>query len=110
MTDSPKPNAPPENREGDVEEPSPVLNDRSAEPGLPVGKISPDATASVPEEKKVPADVPVNPYVDPDMPGGVPLVPGNPEKPVDPKDPLPAENPTEPGIPTKEPSPDTTPS
>jgi hypothetical protein len=26
--------------------------------------------------------VPINPYVDPDMPGGVPLVPGHPDTPV----------------------------
>jgi len=61
---------------------SPMLNDRSAGPGLPVGEMSSDTPKSPSEEKKIPTDAPTNPYVDPDMPEGVPLVPGHPDTPV----------------------------
>lgn len=112
MTDAPKTpsEAPPENpEEAAPEDPkSPMLNDRSAEPGLPVGGMSSDTPKSPSEEKKVPDDVPINPYLDPDMPGGVPSVPGDSDAPADPKDPMPRDDPAKPGIPTKAPSPDTT--
>jgi hypothetical protein len=112
MTDTPKSSseALPENSEEVAPEASksPVLNDRSAEPGLPVGEMSSETPKSPSEEKKIPDDMPVNPYLDPDMPGGVPSVPGAPDTPVDPKDPMPSDDPAEPGIPTKDPSPDTT--
>lgn len=102
--------APPENSEEVVPETlkSPVLNDRSAESELPIGEMSSETPKSPSEEKKIPDDVPVNPYLDPDMPGGVPSVPGDPDAPVDPKDPVPSDDPVEPGIPTKDSSPDTT--
>lgn len=102
--------APPENSAEVVPETSksPMLNDRAAESELPIGKMSSETPKSPSEEKKIPDDVPVNPYLDPDMPGGVPSVPGDPGAPVDPKDPMPSDDPAEPGIPTKDPSPDTT--
>ena len=72
---------------------SPMLNDRSAGPGLPVGEMSSHTPKLPSEEKKIPADASINSYVDPDMPGGVPVVPGHPDEPVPPmtKDDLPEE-------------------
>lgn len=56
--------------------------------------------------------MPVNPSIDPDMPGGVPLHPGAPDEPVDPKDPLPSGDPAgfkpPTKLPTRAPSSDTT--
>ena len=63
---------------------SPMLNDRSAGPGLPAGEMSSDTPKSLSEQKEIPSDAPVNSYVDPDMPGGVPVVPGHPDTPVPP--------------------------
>ncbi len=59
-----------------------MLNDRSAEPSLPAGEMSSDTPKSLSEQKEIPSDAPINPYVDPDMPGGVPLVPGDLDTPV----------------------------
>lgn len=61
-----------------------MFNDRSAEPGLPVGEMSPGTPTLPSEQKEIPADATVNSYVDPDMPGGVPVVPGHPDTPVPP--------------------------
>lgn len=93
-----EPETPEDNPPGTLEEvapedpKSPMLNDRSAGPGLPVGEMSSDtpkspssdAPKSPSEEKKIPSDAPINPYVDPDMPEGVPLVPDHPETQVPP--------------------------
>jgi hypothetical protein len=85
-----EPETPEDNPPGTLEEvapedpKSPILNDRSAGPGLPVGEMSSDTSKSPSEEKKIPTDAPINPYVDPDMPGGVPLVPGHPDTPTPP--------------------------
>ncbi len=76
-----EPETPEDNPPGTLEEvapedpKSPMLNDRSAGPGLPVGEMSSDtpkspssdAPNSPSEEKKIPTDAPINPYVDPDM-------------------------------------------
>jgi hypothetical protein len=86
----PEPETPEDNPPGTLEEVAPedpkrpMLNDRSAEPSLPTGDMSADTPTSLSEQKEIPADAPVNSYVDPDMPGGVPLVPGHPDTPVPP--------------------------
>lgn len=112
MTEAPKTpsEAPLENLEEVAPEgpKGPMLNDRSAESGLPIGEMSSETLKSPSEEKKIPDDVPVNPYMDPDMSGGVPVVPSSPDTSVDPKDPIPSDDPAESKIPTKDPSPDTT--
>ncbi len=74
-----EPETPEDNPPGTLEEVapevprSPMLNDRSAEPSLPAGEMSSDTPKSLSEQKEIPSDAPINPYVDPDMPGGVPL-------------------------------------
>lgn len=87
-------------------------------------KSAPEEDVSVPTPDSDTPSTPTNPYLDPDMPGGVPLVPGHPdtpvppmteddvsedwneESPLDPEGPMLNDRSANPGIAPKEPSPD----
>lgn len=72
----------------------------------PTPEAPPEEWEEVAPEDSEEDGVVINPYMDPDMPGGVPLLPGHPDQPMPPiiEDHLPDEEHDEPRPPLREPA------